>query len=306
MKKFNNKILVLSLFALIAIFLLTKTFRSPSRESNFNTELFKVDTSKITEIRIRPQKDTLREFRLIKGKPNWSVIREDIKANAQPYLVNNLLQSLLTLKPQRVATRKKEKWDQYQLEDSTSSEVLVLSGDEKQLRLRVGKEVSGSTYVRVNDEPEVYALQGYLQGQFDKRFTDWRNQSFLRIEKDRITKLTFQYPSDSGFVMEQKNKTWMIENEKLDSTKVAGYFNQIRSMDHDLFADRFVPDKDPDVTLILTSDSGGDVVVKGWKRSFSDWILNSTHQPEVYFLDRGPTMVHNLFIGKKKLFAGNK
>lgn len=305
MKKLNNRILIISLVCLVAIFILTKALRSPGRESNFDTDLFKIDTSKISEVRIKPQKDSLKELRLIKGLHTWTVERDQIKSKVPPYQINSLMETLRSLKPQRMVTRKKNKWQQYDVSDSTGTEVIVAydKDEDEELHLKIGKESNGNTYARVSDQEEVYALSGYLNSQFNKPFNNWRDQSILRIDKDAIAKITFTYPADSGFVLEKKDKTWTIGNENADSAKVEDYLSKLRSLDHDRFADSFAPAKVADATVTLTTNTNSQMVVKGWKTSFAEWVVNSSRQSETYFLDQGPILAPKIFIGRQNLLS---
>lgn len=299
MKKLNNKILIISFIVLLGIFVISKLFRSPSLSSNMNVSVFKIDTSTVTEIRIHPQKDSTTELRLFVDENHWLVAKNDIKSKVQPQQIKNLKSTIAQLKPERIVSRKKDKWKEYNVDDSTSTSVSILNEDEEILSFKIGKEANGATYLRIANEDEVYAMHSTLQEQFNKSFNDWRDPSFIRLQKEKLIRISFQYPADSGFVIEKKGEEWFIENTKVDSVQIEMYLNKIGTKEHTIFSDDFKPLNSPTVIITFRNDSNAETVVKGWQRSFYQWVLNSNLQPDTYFLDEGSKLANELFAGKK-------
>jgi hypothetical protein len=299
MKKINNWILVIAFVSLALIFVLTRLFRSPALESNLDTGLLKVDTAAITEIRIQPQKDSMTEIRLVRTGNQWTATRKHIQAAIPIGKIRNLLYVIHGLRPERVVSRKEEKWVDYQVTDSSATKVIIFDRDEPLLDLKIGKVTGNDTYARANDADEVYLLEGELQSSFNTTFSDWRNQSFLRLTKNTINRIDFRYPADTAFTIEKQNKVWMIGNKPADSVKVDSYLSKLTFRDHTVFADHFLKAKDPDITITFRSEDTREHVVKGWRQSFDRWVLHSSLQPETYFLDPGPVLAKDLFARKK-------
>jgi hypothetical protein len=299
MKNINNKILIITFAALAVLFVLAKMFRSPERSSNFDTSLFEVDTLRITEIRVLPPKDTMIETRLIRTSSQWNAVRKDITAAVAPNKIKGLLTSIKNLKPERIVSRKKEKWDEYELNDSVATSLNIFASDNKLLDLKIGKATGNSTYVRRANGVEIYALEGNLQSSLNVPFKEWRNQTFTRLTKNTINKIEFHYQADSSFTVEEKNKKWMIGDIPADSAKVDAYLSKIAHQDLDSFSDRFSPTAQPDVTVVLKASANQEFFIKGWKHSSGQWILNSTSQPKVYFSDTGGK-ANDLFLGRKQ------
>ena len=300
MKNFNNKILIVALLGLVVVFVLTKIFREPGRKSNLDLRAFELDTASVTEIRLHPRKDTS-EVTLRKTEKGWMVFARHGNGKAEAREIMNLLTSLKSLKPERIITRKKENWKQYAVSDSAAVVVKALRGDDELLDLKIGKESAGTTYARIGDEDEVYALEGYLHDVFDRKISDWRDQTFLHITTQKVDKIVFTYPADSGFVLEKKNGQWLAANEPADSAKVQDYLNSISAVEHDLFATQQESTGDATVSISITHEGGKEIIVKGWRKSFDEWILHSSVQPGTWFLDRGPKLARDIFIGKSQL-----
>jgi hypothetical protein len=295
----KNRTLIIAFLGLALILLLTKIFRSTARSSNLDTSSFQIDTTHITEIRLVPQKDSMIETKLVRTANQWNAIRKNVQVQVPHSKIKNVLTVLKDLRPERVISRKKVKWAEYQLLDTIATSVTILGKDKTLLELKVGKTSGNTTYARTTDKEEVYALGGDLQSSFNIPFKEWRNQTFIRLTKNTINKIEFHYP-DSSFTIEKKNKKWLIGDKPADSVKVDAYLSKIDHKDFDSFADHFSPATEPDATLIFKTDTNQEFSVKGWKHSLDQWMLNSTLQPQVYFLDTGAVMAKNIFPSKKE------
>ena len=299
MKKFSNKILVVVFLVLIGIFVGSKVLLAPARESNLDSDALAIDTASISSILFYNHEDS-GDLMLEKGSDSWTVSRDGKRYRAREASVNSFVSALAEIEPQRVASRKKEKWEDYQVGDTSAIRVTIQDVDsDDATTLFIGKETAGNTFVRTDAGNEVYVVEGYWRQKVDKDFNEWRDPALLRLKKELITKIRFEYPADSGFVVE-KNPTWMIGGTKADSTAVENYLGQLRSKDHREYADTFAPDRTPDVTVTFTGDKE-ETVVKGWNTAFYEWVINSSHQPDVYFMDKTMSLPRSLFIGKEKL-----
>ena len=144
-------------------------------------------------------------------------------------------------------------------------------------------------------------VEGNIRSRVEKDFNDWRDKSFLRIDKAFIDNITFRYPADSGFVIEKNGTSWTINDQKVDSLKIQNYISKLQSRDLNDFADNFSPATEPDVAVDVSSNSVSHAIIKGWKSSENKWILHSALQPGVYFEDS--VFWNDLFIGRKELLA---
>jgi hypothetical protein len=193
----------------------------------------------------------------------------------------------------------------------SSTRVQALAGNEPVVDLRIGKlgfnqnqmqqqqQFGGGgfggafTYVRINNEDEVYTVEGFLESSFNRSLNDWRDKSLLRIKKDQVTKVAFNYP-DSGFVAEMREKKWWIGNQMADSTKFKSYLSQLEFKNASSFADGFSPSQQPDITLNFDGAAGPLETLQAWKRE-TDWVVTSTHQAGVYFSTEGSGIFNTVF-----------
>jgi hypothetical protein len=157
------------------------------------------------------------------------------------------------------------------------------------------------TYVRLSDQDEVYAVEGFLESTFDRSYNDWRDKAFLRLKQNTITKVSFTYPADSGFVIEKRDKKWWLNNTEADSAKVKSYLAQLEYKNATSFTDDFSGKASPQVVIQFNGVAGNLATVQAWKRT-DDWVINSSHQKEIYFSSKGLESV----LERKKNFLTDK
>jgi Domain of unknown function (DUF4340) len=316
MKKLNNKTLIVILIALVGVFVMVRLFRAPALESNLKKELTTLDTSKVTMIKLWPGSELGKEIRFVRVAGKWSIKHDEKQYNMEPGAANNMMGYLVKLVPQKMVTRKKEKWSDYQVGDS-STRVQMLAGDESMADLRIGKlgfnqnqmqqqQFGGGggfdgafTYVRLEGEDEVYTVDGFLEASFNRSLNAWRDKSLLRLKKTQVTKIAFNYP-DSGFVADKRDKKWWIGDRMADSTKFNVYLNQLELKNATAFADEFSPNRQPEITLNIDGATGPLATLQAWKRE-TDWVVASTYQPGVYFTTEGSGFFNTIFERKKSL-----
>jgi hypothetical protein len=316
MKKLNNKILIGVLVGLAVVFALSRIFRSSRLQSNLKTELLQVDTASVDKVLVFAVAEKGKELELAREGSKWTVKKDNRTANTEQGSVNGALATFVKLKPLRLVTKKKEKWNEYSVTDS-STRVKVFKGTELAADLfvgRIGYNQSSDgqfnaggifTYVRLAGENEVYAVEGFLESTFNRSFNDWRDKSFLRLKKDMITEIQFSYPADSSFTLTKKDNRWWIGTELADSTKVNQFISQWEYKNANAFADEFVATMKADVAVQVKGASGTLATIEGWKRP-ADWVLKSSWQPTIYFSSENSGLVKTLFEAKKTLGVQKK
>ncbi len=313
MKKLSNKILIATLLVLVTVFALSRVFRSPGLESNLRKELVMLDTANVTEVRILPSSHREEEIKLVRQGNRWKVSKGKQASETDKALVDNMLTLLAYTKAERIASRKKEKWEEFNVGEK-GTHIMVYDHAEKAADFHIGKTgfiqsqtggYGGSyTYLRLSDENDVYAVEGFLASNLDRSFNDWRNKALLRLKKDDIARITFQYPLDSGFVAEKKDSVWYVANEKADVAPMENFLNQLSFKNLNEFAEDFVPAAPPDVIVGIDGKAGALDRVEAWKKD-QGWTLTSTLQKGVYF-SATSALAGSILIGKKKLLPGVK
>jgi hypothetical protein len=310
MKKINNKLLVIGLLALVTIFALSRVFRSPKLEGNLRKELVKIDTAKVTEVRIATATPGM--LRLLKEGTNWFVQDGDKKYAADRDAVKGVIGTISALDAQRMVSRKQDKWETYNVGEKGIN-VSVYYGSNVESEFKVGKTginqtrgnnqfnngggIEAYTYVRMSGEDEVYIVDGFLESSFNRELNDWRDHSFLRIPKDLVQKISFNYP-DSGFVLEKKDSLWNVAGQQVAETVVTPFLQTLSYKNITTFSDS-APAGNAQLSMTINGSAGEIGKVEAWKTE-QGWVLRSSQQPGVFFKGTEPNGVSDVFVGRSR------
>lgn len=307
MKKIDPWKLAVILLSLVVVFIAVRKFRSPQLEGNLPASLADIDTAAVTELRINPAKDRSQTVRLTKTG-GWKLMKGEQTLRLEQGAGSNTLRVLTNLKPERVVSKRKEKWNEFNVGDSTGTRVQVMDGSSVVADLIIGRSGFGQTatqsyggpaftYIRVQGEEEVYAIGGFLDAQFNKALDDWRDKSFMRLKKDSVTRISFQYPGDSSFVLEKFGSTWMNQSVRVDSVEVKSFLGSLEYKN----ASAFAPMAPAGVASVrITVEQSGKTLgtIEAWPAD-GNWTVRSSHQPETFFLFDA-TAKKDVFVGRKK------
>ncbi|MEQ9591851.1 MAG: DUF4340 domain-containing protein [Cyclobacteriaceae bacterium] len=302
MSKLNNNILFVALVVLVGLFVLSRIFRSPSLESNVRRELVKLDSAQVSQVVIQPSAEEGKEVRLVRQGATWDVVMEGRQKQADKGAVQSMLGVVVDLEAQRLVSRKREKWDTFEVGES-GTRVSVYIGSDKAADLRIGKlnfsqgqTSGGHTYVRLTDDDEVYTVEGFIGTHFNRKFDEWRNKAVLRINKDEITRLTFNYP-DSGFVVQKRDSIWYANDQSVEDGKIAAYLGKLQFRNLNEFVDDFTPVSPARISLIIEGGAGELGKVQAWPLSEEEWIIESSLQKDTYFKSKKSDFVKSILVG---------
>ena len=278
--------------------------------------MIKLDTSVVDEIKLYTKVEEGVEIKFKKKDGGWSVAHEGIEAAVEKSKVKNLLTELISIKPNRLAANKKEKWGDFQVTDSANARVLVMSNGKDLLDLTIGKfsyqqpsqtdpygrrnRVQGTSYFRLTKEEKVYATDGFLPFTFNQEFKNWRDMSFISLKKKDIRKLTFTYPADSGFVAQMIDSAWAIGGIIPDSASMAQFINKITHKTLNNYVDDFNDQAPPNYELQIEGVNMETLIIKAWKRE-DDFILQSSINKNSYFSVKSDGYVKDLFVSRGSL-----
>ena len=322
LKNISSIKLIGILAVLVLVYLGFEFFGGKSRSKSFKTELVEIDTAKVSKLVIEAKGESLE---LLKENNAWKVsIGGGKYAVAQNSDVKSTLNSLLTIKPSRIAAKNPEKWKDYQV-DSAGTRIQAFEGTKNTLDLVIGQfgfdqqsmqqqqqqQMMGGrggmpqfyTYVRLENEDEVYVADNFMGMSINTDASGYRNKQLLSLTTDSIFQIQFNYPADSGFVLSKVDSTWSIFGSQPDSAATASYLSDIRYVNSPNFVDD-VPASalvSPTVSMNIKQNGQGDIMVKAFQHPIHKWIINSSENPIAYFADE--ELVKKLFVGSGKLLT---
>ena len=318
-KRFDNRRLLVILAGLLVLLLLTVVIKMPRQRSTLKGNLVDIDTASVGKIIITPKSGKEGSFEFRKENEKWSIVQGDIVSAPMKGAVQNILSEIMAVKPQSLAAVGESKWKEYELTDSLATKVKIVSKKGKDLAgLMIGKfsykqvnnpyagyggnNIEGTTYVRLAGGKEIYAVDGFLAFSFSGGFNDWRAKSFLKCNKDDITRVIFTLPSDSSFTLAKRDSLWYAANQKADSAKTANYLSSLSIVDGQEIMDRYKPDAFPLYQMVIEGNNLLNITVKCFKGEGDTLIINSSLNPDIYFASRRDGIFGELFKPLKYFF----
>lgn len=288
MLKGNKAMLLLVILGiLVGVYLIVKFTDSSGRSESFRSELVTIDNEQVTKVEILSPADTTV---LVKEGESWKV---DGYYYADENSVTSLLNTLKGIKPSRLASRSEETWKDFQV-DETGTRVVAFQGGEKVLDIILGRfNVEGQrsfySYVRLNEESDVYVAKDFMKMSISTGSEAYRNDDILKVNKDSVTSIRFNYP-DSAFTLSKSESTWMVDAVPADSAAVAKYFQGVRILNSRNFAEN--PDAPVQFDVTFQTASGKDKQVM----SHTGGGLSSSTNSYEYWMDQ--TVQEKVFKGR--------
>jgi hypothetical protein len=320
-KKFNNKILLSILAGLVVLFVIVKWYQNPRTESTLNADLVDIDTAKVSKILIYPTSENRQEIKFYKEGKDWKVNKGKLTTDPEQNAVKGLLSTFLEIKVKSLASKDKKKWDEYKVSDTTATRVKVYEGSDLVLDIMIGKfnyqqsrnpygnmyggngGVTGTTYVRLKEDNEVYAVDGFLIFTFNQQFNAFRKQTIAKFERAEAEKVTFKYPGDSSYIVELKDKKWLIANDQADSAKVAEYLNTLSYKNASSFDDNYVNSGMPQYQIIIEGKNLKPITIDGYITGNENFIINSSQNPKSWFTTDKKGLFSEVYKPRATFFA---
>jgi Domain of unknown function (DUF4340) len=313
LNKLSTKTLII-LFAILLIIVAAFLFYdSKHGERTFRNEIVSIDTAKVTAINIYPKSTGHKLVKIFKEGNYWKV---DIANNKTAYVpdekVNEMFRELLSIKPLSVAALSKDKWKEYQVDDSSATEVKVYEGGDNTLDISIGKFAferprNMLSYVKVGGDDNVYKINGMPGFLFNQDANYFRDGRLIDDNYSNWTELSFTYPGDSSFVLIKKNKNWIAGNIKADSVQTINYFRELSNLSSQNFVDNFNPNILNKSSYLITINSAakGGISISAYL-SAKDTVVNSSTNSQAYFDGNKNGLFKKIFVSKRKFIKGKK
>ena len=321
-KSLNNKTLLYILGALILLFVGVKWYQHARVERTLRSDLIEVDTAKVTEIFLYPACEKGSEIHFYLQGKDWKVKKGQLEAETENNTVKSLLSSLQDLKVKSLVSKDRKKWADYQVTDSAGTRIKVLQGKKVVADLYLGRfsyqpaspaygmygggGVTGTTYVRLAKENEVYAVDGFLVFSFNQNFNMFRKQVIARFDPAQVEKIQFSYPADTSFVLELRDNKWMLAGAPVDSGKVANFLNRLSYKSSTDFNDRFSPQGNAIYSVTLEGKSLKPITIEAYPGQGDTVIVNSNQNPKSWFNFTQKTLSEEIFCSRLHFFPDVK
>jgi len=301
--KLSGKFLIIAVILLLGIYLFSTFFGVGSNKRTFPDQLLVLDSANVVAISINALAEGHNPFRLEKKGDEWRVIRDGKDYEVEKGKVERVLQEFKLLKPERMAGKNEKSWQKYEVNDSLGTAVLFELANGETHSLVVGKftfdqaKRNGTSFVRLNDEEETYAVDGFLSMSVNLSLNSWRNKLLLQGTKDSWSELKYTFPADSGYVLTLTGTGWQIDDQPADSARVIEFLNSLNLVQSVNFVDDVQVGQTPDLSLRLTPIGLGEVVtIEAFEVSDEHgYLIRSSLNPNSYFSNAQSQLMDKLF-----------
>lgn len=303
----SNLILLVILAALAAVYFGVSYLNKTSRQSSLDGDLVRFDPDKVTAVEIFTTGDSV--F-LTRDNGDWKLKLAGGKiTDAEDKTVTSALESLLTIKPSRLATKNKDNWKDYEVDDSGMRVKVYVKG-KTAVDLVIGRfgmnqqpgrqqDMYGRggmgqfySFIRLAEKPEVYVANDFMSYSVPSNAAGYRDKVLLNIQEDSIAEISFTYPSDSSFTLIKGEEKWMTGDMEADSAAVASYLGKIRYQSQNQFADEY--DRadlgQPSLQAVIKTKGEDDLTMDAYLSPDQTWLLSSSENENLFRADSATIM----------------
>ncbi len=304
----NNRILLIILVALLAIYGLTQIF-SGKRERSFNADLIQLDTARVTSVVITPKTGD-EPITLKREGQQWIASQGEKNVPALDRPVTGLLGALASVRTRRIAAKSTEKWPEYEVEEGKATRIQVYEAGDLLEDFLLGRfdfnqqTRSATSYLRLTGEDEVYAVDGFLTMSFPANFDAFRNKTVVRLQREMTIDAFRQTYPDTTYAFEKTATGWTLANAPdlpLDSMAVENYLNVLRNLTAQNFADDFdelAADQLPQYAVTLEGENiAAPLTVNVYRDTTRamPFVIRSALDPDTYFAGDSSGVFAKLF-----------
>ena len=305
-RKVSLKTILLLFAALLILVIITTLIDHKKGNRSFKNILVEFNADQIDKIEIYPKVMQGKKVELNKENDRWMLTEGGKKFNADLKMTGSLINELNGIRPASVASNKKERWNEYLVNDSLGTHVRLFSGNNLQADLYLGKfsfsGQSGKSYIRLAGENTTYSVDGFQASGFNRDTNGFKDKTVIHSSKEDWGKLTFSYPADSSFILEKHDDHWQVTGMDTDSAKVAGFLGTLSEVSHYKLS-KNEPTGSPLFSLTIEGTNlASPVEVKGYQQA-DQFLVSSSQNPGVYF--EGDDLKGKLFPPRSK-FGGKR
>ncbi|MCZ7602230.1 MAG: DUF4340 domain-containing protein [Melioribacteraceae bacterium] len=305
----SNKKLGLAFLVLLIIAAIIFLTDQGSNERSFRTELVSIDTSKVSQIIIYPRQADTDKIKLYQEEDEWKVeLSNDKSALVPQRKIDDIVNQLANLKPERLAGRGESSWTDFEV-DTSATRVEVYEGSSRTLDLVIGKFTfqqprAMKTFVRLANDTDVYEVDGFLSMTFNQNRDSFRDATVIKGDINNWKSISYSYPADSSYQLVKVNDSWQFSNGvRVDSAKTSVKLRQLANISGNEFLDVNKSELPlPQYKLTIISNDDSQIEVFGYKTE-NELIVNSSLNPDSYFNGRKNDLFNKVFVGSKE-FVG--
>lgn len=221
--KLRTTHLLIVLALLMALWWISGQVSPRAQQRTFREQLIALDSNAVTSFTFTPapfKHLPPLDFRRTGG--GWRMFLGKDSSLADPVPIHHLLHSWSAMRTTSLAGRMADVAGKYDLDDSTADRLRITAGVEVHEFL-VGRHTAGEasmTLINVPGDEQVYAVDGLLGLYADYTYGEWLPKYLVTGDPKNWQRVVFNFPTDSGYVMERGPDGWRIDGVAADSTRI--------------------------------------------------------------------------------------
>lgn len=306
-KKIKNTRLLIIFVVLLALVVILFTQKNGHKERSFDKHLVEFNAEEVTQMKLYPKSMKGSFIELNKADDQWTIKSgtETYKANTS--LIQSMVDQIQGLTALSLVANSKDRWESFEVSDSLASIVELYAGKKQVADVYIGKfkftqPQSMATYVRIGNKKETFKVEGFLSSTYNKQVNDLRDKTVVYDQLANWSKLTFDYPADSSFVLSRENQQWTLNGMPADSAAVVQYINAVKRSNGGTISETdgtVVPNF---YRLTIDRDNLAPVIIEV-KEINGQKVLHSSENSEVWFEDQ--SIIDRIFVPKSKFSIKN-
>lgn len=192
--------------------------------------------------RIELKKGDQPPFHILKQDDRWLLSGRHINEEARQEAIDQLLKRLQAIRTEQLVSQSPQEWEEYGVQTGQGILVCLDYQNDKKDCVRIGryayaeKEERVEVYTRLENQQEIYVINGLPLSFLDGKIDFFRNRKLLTIEQP-LQAMHLQYDTHSINAQRQTDSTWFVQQEVVDLRYWEAYLEQLESLTGQRFAD---------------------------------------------------------------------
>jgi len=299
-KKFSSGVLIIILIVLMVAYLIVRY--SGSNDRSFKDKVLSFDSSVVTQIQVDDPKSQQEPVDLRKSGDKWMVKIGTREFTADTNVIKNMLKQLSDMPTKRYAGKGSDAWVKYEVTDTSGILVTLKSPEKTIAEILIGKfsynvpkdqqqQMQGrqprgemTSFVRLPDEKDVYAVDGYLKMSFSSKVDSYRYKNLAGVNPADITRISVTEPGNRK-IFENPEGKWLLNGTPADSASVARYRSTLARLSGTKFFDGDVTPSGASHSLVIEGNNFTPVEIQAFPVADTNvnYIITSSANPGSYF-----------------------
>jgi hypothetical protein len=251
-----------------------------------------VDTSIVDQMILLPHGPDSTKIELNRSGTGWKASNGSITIDAVSNRVQSVLGQLTSIPTKRLISKSIERHPDYEVTEDAGKIVELYSKGKMIEKIIFGRfnfnqsSREATSYARLGDEDDIYAVDGFMSMSFDVDFNSFRDKQLLKVNQADVKALQLNNETGSYTMTMPSLGNWQMNGTTpIDSSEMANYLSGLANVNGNEFRDAFTPVSPPEKHLEITSDNAVGNISIDCFREGDRYIIKSSSNPAFFTSD---------------------